>query len=309
MRRVLVVALGLLLAGSLFAEPVTLLETTSTSSALRFIDSALPSVSLGFAPITGVQPGEFIAAIDYRPADGLLYGIGALGGTTARLYRINTTTGVVTQIGAPFALNAANVIGMDFNPVVDRIRVISNVGTNLRIDPTTGTVFTDTNVDYAAGDPNAGSGNTPWGLAYTNNFVGAPSTTLYGVTLGFSSMILVTVGSVNGIPLSPNSGQMFTVGSTGINSVNNQLVGLDISAGGTAYGLLNNAPRFYTVNLATGAATLIGDFPVTTFGQYRDLAVGGAVFASTPGIPALSPLMLLMLAMTIGAVALLVMRR
>ncbi|HUR79719.1 MAG TPA: DUF4394 domain-containing protein [Thermoanaerobaculia bacterium] len=310
MRRVWIVALGLFAAVSLFAEPITLLETGSAGSALRFIDSSNPSVSLGFVTITGLQPGEIIAGIDYRPSNGLLYGIGAIDPATGRLYQVNTTTGVATQIGAPFSLNAIRVNGMDFNPVVDLLRVITNTSQNVRINPNTGAVTPDTFVSYAPGDPNAGSGNTPWGLGYSNNFAGATQTTLYGITYGFNQMILVTVGSVNGTPVSPNSGLMFTVGGTGVNNASNDFTGLDVSSTGIAYALMNSPVRLYTINLTNGALTLVGNFPATTFGSYRDLAVGGAVLsAGTPTAPALSPAMLVLLALALGAAALFVMKR
>src|SRR5687768_5966057 len=168
MRRKLVfLALGLIVACSLSAETITLLDD---GTSLVFIDSAAPSVSLGSVAITGLQVGEVISGIDFRPANGLLYGLGAsAAGTIAQLYQISTTTGAATPIGASFALNASTVVGMDFNPVADRLRVISNVGTNIRIHPDTGAVTPDTNADYAPGDPNEGTGNVSSALAYSNN--------------------------------------------------------------------------------------------------------------------------------------------
>src|SRR5687768_15501994 len=49
--------------------------------------------------VTGLQPGEMLLGIDFRLADGQLYGLG----NTSRLYRINTSTGAATMVGAgPF---------------------------------------------------------------------------------------------------------------------------------------------------------------------------------------------------------------
>ena len=48
-----------------------------------------------------------------------------------------------------------NVIGFDFNPTVDRIRVVSSNDRNYRLNPNTGAIaFIDTNLAYAATDPN-----------------------------------------------------------------------------------------------------------------------------------------------------------
>jgi len=303
-RKLVFLALGLIVAGSLSAETITLLDD---GTSLVFIDSAAPSVSLGSVAITGLQVGEVISGIDFRPANGLLYGLGAsAAGTVAQLYQISTTTGAATPIGASFALNASTVVGMDFNPVADRLRVISNVGTNLRIDPATGAVTPDTNADYAPGDPNEGTGNVSSALAYSNNFVGAVTTTLYGINYA-NAVILVTVGSPNGAPVSPNTGQMFTVGSTGLLNFSNLRTGLDISAGGTAYAAINSPIQLYTVNLATAAVTPVGSFPV---GTIRDLAVGGPVISNAePAIPTLSMGMLAMLAIALGGAAVFVMTR
>lgn len=298
------VGLALLLAAApLFAETITLLDN---GTSLVFVDSATPNVVINTVAIAGLQVGETISGIDYRPATGQLYGLASeSGGTVAQLYRIDTTTGALTAVGGMFPLNAATVVGMDFDPVTDELRVISNVGINRRIDPDTGAGVFDNFADYAPGDPNEGSGNVPHALAYSNNFNGATSTTLYGITYA-NQVILVTVGSPNGTPVSPNSGQMFTVGGSGLTNYFNVQTGLDITSGGTAYAVLNSPVRLYTVNLGTGAITLVGNFPTNTI---RDLAVGFAPAVASPGVPTLSGAMLAMLAVALGAIALVVIRR
>jgi hypothetical protein len=115
------------------------------------------------------------------------------------------------------------------------------------------------------------------GAAYTNNFAGATQTTLYVVDSNLD--ILTTQGSPNGSPVSPNTGQLFTVGALGFNT--SDLVGFDISGlSGTAYAAFTApggaASQLFTVNLTTGAATLIGTIgggvPITSL-----TATSGAV--------------------------------
>lgn len=99
-------------------------------------ERASPTTIYSRVPMTGLQPSEQILGIDFRPANGLLYGLGS----TSRLYTINTATGVATQVGAgQFSplLSGAD-FGFDFNPSVDRIRVVSNTDQNLRLNPDTG---------------------------------------------------------------------------------------------------------------------------------------------------------------------------
>src|SRR5207244_4762954 len=71
---------------------------------------------------------------------------------------------------------------------------------------------------------------------------------------------LVTQGSANGTPTSPNTGQLFTVGPLGVDTT--ELVGFDIAPGGNAAFASLTLPgasssQLYIVNLTTGAATLV----------------------------------------------------
>lgn len=236
------------------AEVLFGLSTTNTL--LRF-DSATPATILTSVNVTGLQAGESLLGIDLRPANNALYGLGS----TSRLYAINPTTGTATQVGSAGAFTlSGTAFGFDFNPTLDQIRVVSNTGQNLRLNPNNGTLTsTDTALLFAAADPNTGTTPRAVGLAYSNNTAGALSTTLY--TLDSNLDILALQGSPGGSPLSPNTGQLFTIGAPGFNT--SDLAGFDISgATGTAYAALTaptaNASQLFSVNLATGAATLIG---------------------------------------------------
>jgi len=93
--------------------------------------------------------------------------------------------------------------------------------------------------------------------------VGATTTTLYGYEFNLDN--LATIGSVGGAPISPNTGQAFTVGATGV-VTSTSGIGFDIS-GATGIGYINadttaSTPinNLYTVNLGTGALTNVGSF-------------------------------------------------
>jgi len=240
------------------------------SNRLFRFDSGTPSTvtPVGTGTITGLQSGEQLVAIDFRPValgspaaafNNTLYGLG----DSSRLYRIDISTGVATQVGTAggFTLNG-NSFGSDFNPVVDRLRVVSDIAQNLRINPNDATLTaTDTALAYAAGDSGFGLTSNVVGAAYTNNFGGAQTTTLFGIDSNRD--VLVLQGGVNGVP-SPNGGQLTTIGPLGANTNND--VGFDISGlSGVAYaslttrlGPLDTSSDLYTINLATGAATLVG---------------------------------------------------
>src|SRR5688500_8848265 len=121
---------------------------------LIFFDSATPGTIQQTVPVTGLQSEEELIGIDYRPSDRLLYGIG----TTHRLYRIDVSTGVATVIDQFDTRHIGASFGFDFNPTVDRLRVTSNTGQNLRINPFTGQIAAvDAPLAYAIGDPNSGA--------------------------------------------------------------------------------------------------------------------------------------------------------
>lgn len=233
-------------SGSTSAE--TIYGLTSVNSLIRF-DSANPGVINSNVAVSGLSAGQSLRGIDFRPADGNLYGISS----DSRLYVINTSTGAASTIGASgqFTLSGTS-FGFDFNPTVDRIRVTSELDQNLRLNPVNGALAaTDGTLAYAVGDANAGANPSIVGSAYTNSFSGATTTTLYSI-----DSVLDTL--VTQVP--PNNGTLNTVGSLGFNTGND--VGFDITpffnvafasltgTGGTS-GLFN-------INLATGAATSLG---------------------------------------------------
>src|SRR5688572_9700473 len=134
----------MLLAASVNAGP--LFATNSAGNLLRF-DSATPGTIDASVPISGLQAGESLLGIDFRPASGVLYGLGS----TNRLYTIDAG-GAATQVGGPYALNSGS-FGFDFNPTVDRIRVVNSANDNVRLNPITGALAaTDTSLAYGALD-------------------------------------------------------------------------------------------------------------------------------------------------------------
>lgn len=221
--------------------------------------------------ITGLQGGETLVGIDFRPRTGQLFAVSS----ASRIYTINTTTGVATQVGTTAFTPAVNgaAFAVDFNPVPDRIRFMSDAEQNLRLHPDTGGVAgTDTALAFAAGDANAAANPNIVSAAYTNNVSGAVTTTLYAIDSNLD--ILVRQGSAGGAPISPNTGQLFTIGALGVNTTDR--VGFDIAdfsdaafASLTASGAAQS--QLYSINLTTGAATLIGVIGGNEI--IRDLAV------------------------------------
>ena len=205
--------------------PNTHAYALSGSSLISF-DLATPSTGT-IISITDVTPTDVLVGIDFRPANGLLYGLGVNAtADTATLYVISTETGQARVVGIAggLGLPAAANYGFDFNPAVDRIRVTTDsaaLGLNFRLNPNTGAL--------AGSDP-AILGPTVSGVAYTNNQPqNGGITTLY---------TLDSTADVLNIQNPPNAGVQNLVGPTGVDfSVAN---GFDIPVGVNAPAL--NSP-------------------------------------------------------------------
>jgi uncharacterized protein DUF4394 len=220
-------------------------------------------------PITGLPGGENIVGLDVRPANGQLYALGK----TSRLYVINPRTGAASQVGTtPFIPGlAGSNFGFDFNPTVDRIRVVSDAEQNLRLNPDTGAVAgVDTNLAYAAGDPGAGSNPDVQAIAYNNSFAGATATTLYGIDNARNTLVTIDP---------PNDGTLHTVGGLG-NNVNPGAVAFDIGEGNDAYAVINgerNRQNLFSINLTNGQATQATNFFIGTSQPLTALAAAGNI--------------------------------
>jgi hypothetical protein len=220
-------------------------------------NAAKPGTILTRATLAGLQPGEKIVGIDFRPSTGQLFAIGS----TSRVYTVDSSTGVTTPVGGPFspALNGS-LFGVDFNPNTDRIRVVSETGQNLRIDPNTGTAVADMGLEVQNVDS----------AAYSNNFAGTGATRLYHVN---------TITNTLSVQSPEGSGVLMNVGSLGVDL--EIRLAFDIASGtGNAY--ISNYPpglpqSFYRVNLTTGAATRIGSFTLP-------FAIDGLSVALTPAM-------------------------
>ncbi len=264
--------------------PMPFLYALTDMNKLLRLDASNPGSALGTVTITGLQGGENVLGIDYRPANGMLYGLGS----TSRLYTINPTTGVAAQVGTgQFAvLLSGTEFGFDFNPSADRIRVISNTGQNFRLHPDTGAVVDgdpgmpgvqpDTPLAYALNDPNTGATPSVVGSAYTNNVAAAAATTLFGIDAARGQ--LVRQGGADGTP-SPNGGLLTTIGALGFTT--QTLVGFDIGAGGTALVVLTSpgdtVSKLYQVDLTTGAAIYLGDIAGTELTRGMTIIPAGVV--------------------------------
>ena len=202
---------------------------TQDSRLISFEDDK-PDKARDIGKITGLSGDTSLVGIDYRPSTGndgsrgVLYGLGNAGG----VYTIDRDARATKRSQLSVALNGS-FFGVDFNPAVDRLRIISDTGQNLRhnVDAPTGGTLVDTPLTYPpATTPAAGV----TGAAYTNND-SDPNT---GTTLFDIDSTL----DQEAIQSPANSGQLAAVGKLGVDT--NAVIGSDIYStirGGTTVDL------------------------------------------------------------------------
>lgn len=196
----------------------------------------------------GINGGNFIG-IDFRPADGRLYGLT----DTDQIYIIDPVTGgakLVSILTSTFDGGFQSL--MDFNPSVDRLRLIGSNDQNLAVNVDTGAVTAQTALTYATGDRNQGVNPSITAGAYNNNFAGAAQTVLYNID-SEKDVLTIQNPTANGVNV--------TVGSLNFNAAPN--AGLDIfsTPQGTNAAVAVSDTTLYCIDLTTGAATSI--FPNT----------------------------------------------
>lgn len=180
------------------AEPAVGL--TKGTGNLVILDTAAPGAFVSAKPVTGLGEGERLVDIDYRlhpigePAPpSQLFGLSVFDGPTQdtiRLYTIDIATATASQVAAGVpVVNDGDRYGIDFNPTVDRVRVVNDGDENLRLNPNTSALFDDTNLEPP--------GQKVTSIAYDRVDIPVPpivpnNTTLFGISL--SSNSLVTIG-------------------------------------------------------------------------------------------------------------------
>ena len=213
-------------------------------------------------PLTNVPAGTAMVGIDVRPQTNGLYGLGFNPVTsTVQLFAINPESGRVDAIGTPgtpATQITGTAFGFDFNPAVDRIRVVTDTGRDFRMNPNTGAIV-DLNLDGAINGPTSSLD----GAAYTNNEPNNGGiTTLYTIDATTQRLFIQNPPNsgtqTNGLPITSNG---LPINFTNVN-------GFDIPAGvnapasnspvtGSGFAALTsgNVTRLYQIDLATGGAT------------------------------------------------------
>jgi hypothetical protein len=227
-----------------------------------------PTVLDWVRAVTGLSGDVKLLALDYRPQNGLMYGLGDKGGIYTIKTPPATTDVVVTKVSQlQVALYGTN-FDMDFNPAADRLRVLSDNGQNLRHNLADHTTVEDTTLTTP---PATGPSRGVTAAAYTNNDLDATTgTTLFDIDTTLDQVVIQSP---------PNAGFLTATGSLGLDAGAN--AGLDIystltggkTTANTAFASLTpygaSTPSLYSVDLLTGATASVGQFPL----NITDLAI------------------------------------
>jgi len=257
-----------------------LVAVTQSNRLISFNAAAPQKLCTPATRISNLQAGDNVLGIDVRPKDGLLYTIGSSG----RLYTISTVAGntfaaatmgplLQAASGSQFSGLSGNDFGFDFNPMADRLRVVSNNGQNLSIDVDNGTVTSGSRLNPGAPGVTA--------AAYDNNVFNAGSTRLFVIDTTNERL------SIQGqAPSTPNMGDLTTVGTLALGTTDDLTgsSGFDISGRtGVAVAAFTLASStgvsdLFTITLSSGLANRVT--PVSTIGVSE--RIRGLAFATAP---------------------------
>jgi hypothetical protein len=253
---------------------VTIYAIDSQNHLVTF-DSASPSV-LTSAKILKLpslsnydsnRPSERIVSLAFRTAD---------GPATTRLWGLTNYGNIVAvNIGtaeiSPPTIKGINLngtaFGFGFDPASTvNMLLVSNMEQNLRLKFNTGEVFTQTPLSYMGGTPTDPNIVT---LAYDNNLSGGSLRTPYMIDSAADTLVMLLFPFSDGV--------LKTVGPLGVNA--SEVTGLTIYTTGTVGSPVNtafaaiaspgdSASKLYTIDLLTGAATLVGPIGKYEQGTY-----------------------------------------
>lgn len=243
------------------AGTLDVIGLTADQRLVRFRES-MPQRARTMGKVFGLTGDSKLVGIDYRPATGELYGLGDAGG----VYTIDVETATATFKAQLNVALSGSSFGVDFNPTVDRLRIVSDTGQNLRANVADGVTAVDAMLNQAGA---TALGVT--GVAYTNNDLDpSTATTLFDID--------TTLDQVS-IQAPPNNGSLNAAGkllvdvgpSVGFDIYSRLGMGRTIANGAFASLTAGGRAGFFSVNLLTGEATLRGWFRVSD--QVVDVAV------------------------------------
>ena len=193
--------------------PVFIFALTTDNTLYVLPPNSINPTYLSLGRVAGIGGNDLIG-LDFRPADKRLYGLTDGG----NLYTINfnvapPTATLVSTLAPRFPSGFQSL--MDFNPVVDAIRLIGGDTLNYAVvkgaNGILNTTAVQTSLTYAAGDVNAGKTPKVIGGAYTNNVAGATTTLFYAMDHDLDTLVTIADKNATGSS-NTGGGRLQTIG-------------------------------------------------------------------------------------------------
>jgi len=260
--------------------PVFIFALTTDNTLYVLPPNSITPTYLSLGRVAGIGGFDLIG-IDFRPADKKLYALSDGGSLYTINFNVSPPTATLVSALTPRFPSGFQSL-MDFNPVVDAIRLIGSDTLNYAVvkgaNGILNTTAVQTSLTYAAGDVNAG--NTPKvnGGAYTNNVAGATTTIFYAID--HDQDTLVTIADKNNGSSNTGGGRLQTIGplvdSAGNRITVNALADIDIvTLNGVNF--LIGVSRDITFQISLNQIN-----PNLPLGTTQNVAVQGFLFPTNP---------------------------
>ena len=249
-------AAALALGGGATAGEAATLAALQDGKSIVWIDTDQKKV-VGSVALDG---GASLIGIDVRPADGKLYGVTPQGA----IVTVDVKTGKwekKSQLSEKLPEGAT--FSVDFNPVADRMRVLSSTGMSYRINVEDGKTTVDGSLKYADGDANKGMQPKVTAAAYSNSYAGTKETALYDIDAANGMLVKQAP---------PNDGILNTIGKLGVKVDGPVAFDIWSDGKGANTGWLLAGGTLYTVDMTTGAAKAFGQVSGLK-GRIGDIAI------------------------------------
>lgn len=230
------------------------------------------------ADARAVELASPVRSIAWRPVTGELVGY-----ADGSIVVIDTMSGATMDQDATFmddAMIASDaVVAFDFNNAIDAVRAVSSDGDNLvyfpvgfgAMDERANSVRRFTDLFYAQGDTSEGAEPLVFANAYTNAINGMTAESTFQYALDARANALISLanndGTLETIGLITIDGEPADVLPVGGFDIISPEEGMD-----QAYAILQidgqDTSGLYTIDLETGAATMLADLGMTDIGSF-----------------------------------------
>ncbi|MET0323709.1 MAG: DUF4394 domain-containing protein [Ilumatobacteraceae bacterium] len=206
--------------------------------------------------ITGLDQDASIVGMDYRPANDTLYAVGNAGG----VYTVDAGTATVSLVSRLNQPLQGSAFGVDFNPTVDRLRIVSDAGQNLRANVDDGTTTVD-GVLNIPGTPPVSPAVGVTAVAYTNNDADpSTATTLFDIDTANDNTVIQAPANAGSLSPTGKLG-VDAAGAVGFDIYRDQRDGVTVGHDALAsVAIADGTTALYRIDLLTGRASNVGAF-------------------------------------------------